>query len=61
MPTKPSQEVIEACRRAIDPREVMEVVINETPLLRQSLLSAKLVEEIIDPDDPRAPFEEARQ
>lgn len=46
MPTKPSSEVINAARVRLDPREVLEVVINETPALRDDLLKAGLVGEV---------------
>lgn len=46
MPTKPSSEVINAAKVKLDPREVLEVVINETPTLRGELLKAGLVEEV---------------
>lgn len=48
MPTKPSSEVINAAKVKLDPREVLEVVINETPALREDLLKAGLVEEVED-------------
>ena len=46
VPTKPSSEVINAAKGKLDPREVLEVVINETPALRDDLLKAGLVEEV---------------
>lgn len=46
VPTKPSSEVINAAKVKLDPREVLEVVINETPALRDDLLKAGLVEEV---------------
>lgn len=46
MPTKPSSEVINAAKVRLDPREVLEVVVNETPALRDDLLKAGLVEEV---------------
>lgn len=48
MPAKPSSEVINASKVKLDPREVLEVVINETPALRDDLLKAGLVEEVED-------------
>lgn len=48
VPTKPSSEVINAAKVKLDPREVLEVVINETPALREDLLKAGLVEEVED-------------
>lgn len=46
VPTKPTSEVINAAKVKLDPREVLEVVINETPALRNDLLTAGLVEEV---------------
>lgn len=48
VPTKPACEVINAAKVKLDPREVLEVVINETPALRDDLLKAGLVEEVED-------------
>lgn len=45
MPTKPTDDIINAAKVKLDPREVLEVVINETPALRDDLLKAGLVEE----------------
>lgn len=46
VPTKPDQTVIDAAKVKLEPREVLEVVINETPALRDDLLKAGLVEEV---------------
>ena len=46
MPPQPTSEVINAARVKLDPRDVREVVINETPALRDDLLKAGLVEEV---------------
>lgn len=48
VPTKPTSEVINAAKVKLDPREVLEVVINETPALRDDLLKAELVEEVVE-------------
>lgn len=48
MPTKPTQEVIDAAKVHLNPKEVLEVVINEEPSLRAELLKAGLVEEMED-------------
>lgn len=48
VPTKPTSEVINAAKVKLDPREVLEVVINETPAMRDDLLKAGLVEEVED-------------
>lgn len=46
MPKKPTKEQIEAGKKNLDPKEVLEVVINETPELRDALLAAGLVEKV---------------
>lgn len=46
MPKKPEKEIIEAGKKKLDPRAVLEAIINETPDLRDALLQAGLVEEI---------------
>lgn len=46
MPKKPDKYTIDASKAKIDPRAVLNVVINETPELRDALLAAGLVEEI---------------
>ena len=48
VPIKPKSEVIYADKVKLDPREVLEVVINETPAMRDDLLKAGLVEEVED-------------
>lgn len=42
VPIKPSPEVLGAAKRKLDPRSVLEVVINETPALKSALLAANL-------------------
>lgn len=46
MPIKPTTDVIEAHKKALDPRAVLSVIINETPILKEELLKAGLVEEV---------------
>lgn len=46
MPRKPSQDTIDAAKAKLDPREVLQVIINETPELRDALLEQGLVEEV---------------
>lgn len=48
VPTKPAAEVLNAAKVKLNPKEVLEVVINETPELREDLLKAGLVEEVED-------------
>lgn len=51
MPRKPTQEVIDAAKAKLDPREVLQVIISETPELRNALVDAKLVTEIKEDDN----------
>lgn len=46
MPKKPDQSVINAAKAKLDPREVLQVVINETPELRDALLERGLIKEV---------------
>lgn len=48
MPKQPDKLTIEASKKKLDPKAVLNVVINETPELRDALLKAGLVEEIKD-------------
>lgn len=43
MPTKPSKELIEAGAKDLNPRDVLRVVIQETPELRDAAISAGVV------------------
>lgn len=46
MPTKPTQVVLDAAKKHLDPKAVLQAVINETPILKQELLAAGLVQEV---------------
>lgn len=46
MPRKPDSTTIEAARAKLDPREVLQVIVNETPELREALLERGLVKEV---------------
>ncbi len=48
MPKKPDKMTIEASKKKLDPHAVLSVIINETPELRDALLKAGLVEEIVE-------------
>ena len=48
MPRKPDQSTIDAAKAKLDPREVLQVIVNETPELRDALLERGLVEEVQD-------------
>lgn len=48
MPKQPDKKTIEASKKNLDPRAVLNVIINETPELRDALLKEGLVEEIKD-------------
>lgn len=55
VPTKPDQTVLDAAKVKLNPREVLEVVINETPVLRSALQTANLRD---DKGDPLITFED---
>lgn len=46
MPRKPDSATIDAAKAKLDPREVLQVIINETPELRDALLEKGLVKEV---------------
>lgn len=46
MPIKPTQDVIDAHKKKLDPRAVLNTIINETPILKDELLKAGLVQEV---------------
>lgn len=50
MPKQPDKVTIEASKKKLDPRAVLNVIINETPELRDALLAAGLVEEVKESD-----------
>lgn len=43
MPTKPKQNVIDASKKTLDPREVLTAIINDSPELNQALIAKGLV------------------
>ena len=46
MPRKPDQTTIDAAKAKLDPREVLQVIVNESPELRDALLERGLVKEV---------------
>lgn len=46
MPKKPNKTTLEACKKNLDPVELVLTIINETPELRQDALDAKIVREV---------------
>lgn len=48
MPTKPTKEVIEASKKKLDPRAILEAVLNDTPELAKPLMERGLVEKVED-------------
>lgn len=48
VPTKPSQDIINASKNKLDPHAVMEAVINETPELARMLVDKGLARELTD-------------
>lgn len=45
VPTKPTKEAIEAGKKVLDPRDVVRVIIAETPELREPAIAAGVVVE----------------
>lgn len=43
MPTKPTPEQIEAGKQKLDPRDVLRVIIQDTPELRDAAISEGVV------------------
>lgn len=48
VPTKPSQDIINASKNKLNPHDVMEAVINETPELARMLVDKGLARELTD-------------
>lgn len=48
MPTKPSQDIINASKTHLDPHAVMEAVVNETPELARMLVDQGLATDLTD-------------
>lgn len=49
MPKKPDQNIIDAANKVLDPKEVLTVVISETPELRDALLHEGLIKQVGEP------------
>lgn len=49
VPIKPDATVLNAAKKTLDPRTVMEVVVNETPQLRSALKAANLKDDRGEP------------
>ena len=45
MPIKPSKEVIEAASKRLDPRDLLNVIANEDPLIRESVMESGVLDE----------------
>lgn len=45
MPSKPTKEVIDAYKVKLNPKDVLRVIINETPELKTAMLEKGLVKE----------------
>lgn len=46
MPVKPDKKLMEKARKNIDPKKAVLTIINETPVLRDGLLAAGIIEEV---------------
>lgn len=49
MPVKPNEDVINAAKAKLNPHDVVQAIVNETPELARALVDAGLAKE--DPDD----------
>lgn len=45
MPIKPSKEVIEAASKHLDPRDLLNVIANEEPLVREAVEDSGVLDE----------------
>mgnify|MGYP004445352945 CR=1 FL=1 len=48
MPTKPTKDIIDAAKVKMNPKDVMRVVIQETPELRDAAIAAGVVKKVDD-------------
>ena len=46
MPKKPSEKVIEACKKKINPRDVITALFSEVPELREPAIAAGVIKEV---------------
>lgn len=46
MPKKPEQKVIDACKKSLDPKDVLNAIVNDVPELAQALVDKGLAVEI---------------
>lgn len=44
MPIKPPKEVIEAASKKLDPRDLLNVVANEDPLIREAVMESGVLD-----------------
>lgn len=49
LPTKPDKTVMEAAKKTLNPKDVLRVVISETPELRDALLHEGLIKQTGEP------------
>lgn len=45
MPIKPAKEVIEAASKKLDPRDLLNVIANEEPLIMEAVIDSGVLEE----------------
>lgn len=46
MPKKPTEKVIEACKKKINPRDVITALFSEVPELREPAIAAGVIKEV---------------
>ena len=53
MPIKPSEDVINAAKVKLNPHDVVQAIVNETPELARALVDAGLATEVPDDDEDK--------
>ena len=53
MPVKPTEEVINAAKVKLNPHDVVQAIVNETPELARALVDAGLATEVPDDDEEK--------
>ena len=48
MPKKPSKEILELANKELDPKDILTVIISETPEIKQALFDAEVIK-VYDP------------
>lgn len=49
MPRKPSKNILELAHKNLDPKDIITVIINETPEIKRALFDAEVIK-VYDPE-----------